>query len=478
MKIRGGFVLAFALGLGLSGCAAGGGAGPTATTTPVGGAGTVLAQGERPRETNDTREAERSLEAAAAAEATNAAEAGVQYQQALQSAQAAIAADATNPLAHRLAGLASLGLEDYDASAQHFDRAQELRPIYELELAAVREQAFIDLYQEASPFLEQAAYEQAAAVLENAQTMYPDRPEALITLAQLYAQMRNHDLALERIEQATAFFASDRITEVDAETAAAWQEQAATLPMMRGQVLVDAGRFEEALPIYQQMADANPADLTVTQDLAVILMQMGRTDEALGVYSSLMGRPGLASQDLYRIGIGFYQASDYTRAAEAFGRSVEASRMDRDALEMWARSLQLDSAYTAVPAVAERWIALDPASQIGITVLAQAVNATGDAQRAGEIIRGVEALPVTVGDLELRRLVEGGAQVSGSVTNRTLAPGSNVTLTFTFYSESGAQVGTATQRVTVGTPAMAEVFQLDFSSTEAVGGYGYQLTTG
>ena len=152
--------------------------------------------------------------------------------------------------------------------------------------------------------------------------------------------------------------------------------------------------------------------------------------------------------------------------------------MDRDALEMWARSLQLDSAYTAVPAVAERWIALDPASQIAITVHAQAVNATGDAQRAGEIIRGVEALPVTIGDLEMRRLVEGGAQVSGSVTNRTLAPGSNVTLTFTFYSESGAQVGTATQRVTVGTPAMAEVFQLDFSSTEAVGGYGYQLTTG
>jgi hypothetical protein len=131
-----------------------------------------------------------------------------------------------------------------------------------------------------------------------------------------------------------------------------------------------------------------------------------------------------------------------------------------------------------VPPVAERWIELDPASQIAITILAQAVNATGDSQRAGEIIRRVDALTLSVGDLEMRRHPDGGAQVSGSVTNRSLAPGSNVTFTFTFYSESGQTLGTATQQVRLGTPAMAEVLQVEFSSPQQVGGYGYTYTTG
>jgi len=480
MKLRGGLVLALALGFGLSGCASGGGGGGggTTTTVPTGGGagGNVLAQGERPRDTNDTRAAERAIEAAEGA--ANPDEARTQYQLALQSAEAGIAADATNPLAHRLAGFAALGLGDYTAAAAHLDRAEQLRPIYEIEISPVREQAFINRYEEASPALQSGDYEQAAEILEGAQAIFPDRPEALITLAQLYAQLRNHDLALERIDQATAFFQSERMSEVDPETAASWQQQADELPMMRAQVLIDAGRYEEALPTYRAIAEADPSDITASQDLAAILMQIGREDEALQVYESILTRPNLRGQDFYRVGVGFYQVSDYERAAEAFGRAATTGPRDRDAIEMWARSLQLDSAYAQVPPVAERWMELDPASQIAITILAQAVNAQGDAQRAGEIIRRVDALPISVGDLEMRRFSNGGAEVSGAVTNRSLAPGSNVTLTFTFYSESGATLGTATQQVRVGTPAMAEVFTVEFSSTEQVGGYGYTYTAG
>jgi tetratricopeptide (TPR) repeat protein len=470
--MRDGLVLALALGLGLTGCASGGGSAPA--TGPTGGAN-LLAQGERPRETENTRAAEGHLEAAE--EAASADQARPLYEQAMQSGQAAVAEDPTNPLAHRLAGFAALGLEDYQAAGQHFDRAQELRPIYEIELAPVREQAYIDLYQAASPYLQSGDFTQAVGFLEGANAVYPDRPEALITLAQIHGQERNHDLAIQRIDEAIAFFQSDRMEDVDLETAAAWQEQADGLPLMRAQVLADAGRYEEAAVSYRQMVEADPSNIALTQDLAAILMQMGNEAEALAVYEALLARPSLSAQDYYRIGVGFYQASDYERAADAFGESAEMSRMDRDAIEMWARSLQLDSAYAAVPPVAERWLELDPASQIAITVLAQAVNATGDAARAGEIIRGVDALPVTVNDLQMRRF-EGGAEVTGSVSNLTAEQGSRVTLEFTFYGPSGERLGTARQEVPIRAPGMSEVFQVDFSSEQPVAGYGYTYTTG
>ena len=472
MKIRDGLGLALALGLGLTGCASGGGSAPA--TGPTGGAN-LLAQGERPRETENTRAAEGHLEAAE--EAASADQARPLYEQAMQSGQAAVAEDPTNPLAHRLAGFAALGLEDYQAAGQHFDRAQELRPIYEIELAPVREQAYIDLYQAASPYLQSGDFTQAVGFLEGANAVYPDRPEALITLAQIHGQERNHDLAIQRIDEAIAFFQSDRMEDADLETAAAWQEQADGLPLMRAQVLADAGRYEEAAVSYRQMVEADPSNIALTQDLAAILMQMGNEAEALAVYEALLARPSLSAQDYYRIGVGFYQASDYERAADAFGESAEMSRMDRDAIEMWARSLQLDSAYAAVPPVAERWLELDPASQIAITVLAQAVNATGDAARAGEIIRRVDALPVTVNDLQMRRF-EGGAEVTGSVSNLTAEQGSRVTLEFTFYGPSSERLGTARQEVPIRAPGMSEVFQVEFSSEQPVAGYGYTYTTG
>ena len=474
MKIRDGLVLALALGLGLTGCASGGGGGSTPETGPAGGAN-LLAQGERPRDTENTRAAEDHLEAAEGAGSPEAA--APHYEQAMQSAQAAVTEDPTNPLAHRLAAFAALGLEDYETAGEHFERAQELRPIYEIELAPVQEQAYIDLYQASSPYLQSGEYMQAAELLEDANTIYPERPEALVTLAQIYAQERQHDLAIERIDEAIAFFDdSERMAEVDPETAAAWQEQAEGLPLMRAQVLADAGRFEEAVGTYRQIAEEDPSNIAVTQDLAAILMQMGNEAEALEVYESLLARPSLTPQDYYRIGVGFYQAEDYGRAAEAFGEAAEQSRMDRDAIEMWARSLQLDSAYAAVPPVAERWVELDPASQIAITVLAQAVNAAGDAARAGEIIRRVDTLPISVDDLQMRRF-DGGAQVTGTVSNKTLQQGSSVTLDFTFYGTSGNEIGTATQQVQVGAPGMSEVFQVEFDSPEPVGGYGYEYTT-
>ena len=474
MKIRYGLVLAIAIVLGGTGCASGGGA----ATEPVdvGGSGGSLIQGERPRNTDNTRAAERALEDGD--EAENEAEARVHYEHAAASAAAAIAEDMTNPLAHRLAAMAALALEDYEAAGLHFDHAAELRPLFGIEDEGRRELKWIDLYQIAAPLVQSGDYEGAAEVFEDANAIYSRRPESMITLGQIYAQMGRHDLALENLDNAVELIEGDAIMEVDSATAASWREQAVDIPLLRAQILSADGRFEEAAGAYRALSEADPENLGLAKDLATILIQMGNEAEALTVYEELMSRPGLSGEDYYAIGVGFYQASDYGQASQAFGGAADASPLDRDALEMWARSMQLDAAYADLPPVVERWIELDPSSQNAYLILAQAANQEGDQEVTQDAIRQVEALEVSVDQLQLERLPGGGGAVSGSLTNKTLTQGASVAIRFTFYSVGGDPIGTVTESVSVAAESMAEIFQIQFDSAEYVGGYGYEVTIG
>lgn len=477
MKIRNGLVLAMAALFSVTGCASGGGGaagGGTSGGTAVGGG----AGGERPRDTDNTRAAEQAIEAAdEAAVAGNASQAEMHYQQALTSAEAAITEDPTNPLAHRLAALAAMGVGDYQAAGQHFDRAGELYPLYAIEDERLREEKWIELYNEAAPLISSGDYAGAAEIFEDAAAIYGGRPEALVTLGQIYAQLRQHDQAIEYLDQAMAFAESDAMAEVDSATAAEWQASLAELPELRAQVLADAGRFEEALQAYRDLAAQDSTNLEYTRGMATILMQMGNEAEALQVYADLLDRPGLTGNDYYAIGVGFYQGSDYERAAQAFERAAEVRPRDRDALELWARSLQLDSAFAAIPPVARRWAELDPYSQNAQLILAQAANAQGDQATTQEAIRRVDALEVSVDQLQLRRDPQGGATVSGVVINKTLEQGDEVTLRFTFYGEGGSPIGNVTQTVAVGATGMSELFQIEFESAQQVSGYGYELST-
>jgi tetratricopeptide (TPR) repeat protein len=474
MKIRNGLVLIMSIGLALAGCASGGGGGGGGGTSDIlaaaGGAGV------NPRDTDNTRAAEDALEAAE--DASGDAEARGHYETAAAAADLAIAEDSQNPLAYRLAAMAALGLEDYETASMHFDSAQELRPLYEFDFVGIREAAWIDLYQQATPHVQSGDYEGAAEYFEKANAIYRQRPEAMITLGQIYAQLREHDKAVENIDAALAFLDSEAMAAVDSVTAAGWQDSAEPLPLLRAQVLADAGRFEEAVGTYRQLSAENPQDIELKKGLAAILSEMGNDAEATTIYRELLATPGLGAEDYFSIGVGFYQSNDYGLAVEAFSGAATASVNDRDALEMWARSLQLDSAFADVPAVADRWVALDPYSQNAYLILAQAANALEDVATTQEAIQAVDGLEVNVNDLTLRRLSTGGAAVSGSVVNKTLDQGASVTIRFTFYRDDGAPMGSVTESVAVGAADMAQIFQLQFDSAEQVGGYGYELTIG
>lgn len=477
MKIRFGLVLTAAMGVSLTACGGGASTGGSAPAPAVGGTGgQLLAQGERPRQNEDTRAAQRALEQAERTEGE--AEAQSFFQQALMAAESGIAADPTNPLSYLQGGTAAIGLGRYEDADRFLTRAEELRPIYSLETEGMRERAWLNLYQEAAPLVNSAEYEAAAAIFEQANFIYDQRPEIMLTLGQIYAQLREHDKALANLDRAVAVINDpDRRAAMDSATVAEWEEQAATVPEIKASVLADAGRFEEAVGLFEELVRNNPDNLLYRRNLAAILIQTGNQARAFDVYEDLMAQPTLGGQDFYAIGVGFYQGSAYDRAAFAFKGAADRSTKDRDALEMWTRSLQIDSAYADVPAAAQRWIALDPNNPNAYLILAQAVNQLGDEAQATDLVRRIEALTVTVNDLQMQRL-EDGARVTGSVVNKTLAPGTSVMLGFTFYDSAGNSIGTQAVSVTLGQPDMAEMFEVMFSGSQAVDGYGYTVMGG
>jgi len=158
MKSRSGLVRALALGFGLSGCASGGASSTTAAPARPEGA-QVLAQGERPRQDDNTRQAQRSLDAAD--QAADEAAARAMFEEAFAAAEASIAGDPTNPLPHRQAAMALMGLERWIEADEFLSRAEELRPIYAFETESVRERAWIGLYQEAIPLVNSGEYDEA-----------------------------------------------------------------------------------------------------------------------------------------------------------------------------------------------------------------------------------------------------------------------------------------------------------------------------
>ncbi len=477
MKIRFGLILSLVVSVGSMGCAAAASSGGAGSAPTIPG-GKKIAPGQPPRQTDDTRAAAEALKQAhALGDSAQASETQPLYQKALASANKAIAADTMNPLPYLQKGEALIGLDNYAGADTALAKAQKLRPLYQFEINPMRERAWIAIYNKAAPLVNQGDYKKAVDLFQQANDIYKGRPEAMIILGQIYAQLHDDTLALKNLDMAQKVIA-DRGQEVDSATLAGWKSQAQKIPFTKATVLADAGRFEEAIAQFRKIAAEHPNDLTTKRNLATLLLQAQHKDEAIAVLDSLMARTDMTPQDYYQVGIRYYQAEAYPKAATAFEKAATASPKDRDALEMWTRCLRIDSAYAKVPAVAKRWIALDPNNPNAYIIEAQALNnLKKDTAEVNDLVNKVQGLKVKVDNLVLHRSGDGGGYVTGELTNASLAEGAQVTLHFTFYDDSGASIGTKDETVQLGAKGQKKVFRANFDSSQPIGGYGYTLST-
>ncbi len=484
MKLRIGLVLAGSLAVFAGACASGGGgspAGSTSTSSPLPGAET-LAQGESPRQDENTRAAANHIQAAQDAESPDAAR--PEYQAAVQSAQQSINEDPTNPLPWYQQGIAYIGLGDYFKADTALTKAETLRPVYTLETESRRERAWLQLYQQAVPLVNSGQYEQAVNIFEEANAIYRGRPEVMVTLGQIYQQLGEWDKSLENLRAALEIIQSDRTEQMDSATAANWREQGEQIPAYIAQALMQSGDYRGAVQALRSLLADDPDNLTYMRNLATVYLQMEQPDSAAAMYAQILRRPNLRASDYYQVGVGLYQMDDYDGATDAFKKAAEASVNDRDAVEMWARSIQLAHA-DSMPAMsldelktaADRWLQLDPNNRNAYLIRAQVASKTGDDDTARDLVEKIEALPVLVENLQLQRYREGGGIISGQIRNVSLDQGTSVTLHFSFYDDAGTAIGT--KDVTVQAPAAdaTSAFQAEWDSDQVVAGYGYTLQT-
>ena len=454
-----------------------------------------LEQGERPRENRQTRRAEDQLDLAQAG-LMGPEVADSLYQEALANANEAIEDRDNNPLGYLLAGRALLGLGRFEEADAAFDKAEELRPVYVLEIDPIREGSWFDQYELAQPLLGSGDYAGAAEVLEMANLIYKKRPEIMIVLGQIYAsdagtatdpavRLEASEKAIQRLREADEVITA-RIADVDSASSVNWLEQQAEIPVTIAQALISAERFDDAAAALQGLVESNPDNTLYATNLAGIYTQSEKPDSAKLVYGRLLTRDDLAPGDLYLIGSGLYQANEYEMAAGAFRRATEVAPMDRDAVEMWTRSLQLGMTtggtdatpeqLQAVITAAEKWTALDPNGRVGLLILAQTVNKAGDEDRTIELVGQIEALNVGLIDLQLERSPSGGATLMGDIENLKADPGTPVTIEFTFYDLAGNTLGSETVRVSTGLKDARTPFRCVISSDQQVDGYTYTVS--
>ncbi|MGD2068569.1 MAG: tetratricopeptide repeat protein [Gemmatimonadota bacterium] len=497
VDLRLGLILAGALAVGAVGCASGGGGGGGGGTT--GGpsmSGEEIAQGERPRQNDMTRAAADALEEAddilADAESQGGdmdaarAEARPLYQTALEQAQQAIAADSTNPLPWYQTGLANLGLDNYEAAGEALDRAEELRPVYQLEIEPLRERRWIALFNEGQPLINSGDYEGAARVFEQADAIYEGRPEVKIVLGQIYSALGRAEESVDLWRESMDIISSERAEEMDSATVAQWQEHAETLPLAIADALIASENYDEAADQLRMLRRDDPNNIVLARNLASVYIRTDQPDSAAVIYDELLSRPGLTGPDYYQIGVGLYNMERYEDAGDAFGEALDADPMNRDAAEMRARSVQLainelpegeeppESTIMNLQDAAEAWLEHDPYSRNAHIIAAQAANRLGNEDRARELVESAQALPVDVTNLQLQSR-DGGATVTGQVINLTAEPGTEITFEFTFYGSDGQPVGTETTTVQLPAQEASQALRLEFESTQDVAGYGYAI---
>ncbi|MDT8368350.1 MAG: tetratricopeptide repeat protein [Longimicrobiales bacterium] len=442
--------------------------------------------GERPREDEFTRAAQDYLDDGFAQEAlgqTAAADAALQN--AVGQAQRAVETDPTNPRAHLLLGEALISRGEYQAGAEAYRRALELRPAYFEETRAQREEAWVDLYNEGVPLLNAGDFGQAIAVFSAADAIYEERPEIKIILGQLLVQEGEYERAVEVLREAEEVIAGPRIEEVDSATAAAWIEQSEDIDPALAQSFLMLDRPADAVPVLESLRQTYPDQISYVRTLAQAYQDLGRTDEARALYNELAERNDLSPGDYMSLGIGLYQMEEYLEASVPFIKAAEVAPYDRDALELGVNSLQLtylgNDSLTASPEeiaawvdMADRWIELDPNNPQAYTALAQGLARQGDESRTPALLNTAQGLDVHVRNLQMMR-INGGANVVGAVSRASDDAPDTVEIVFTFYDLSGNALGT--EVATVQLPAgVGNSTGLNITyQGGAVEGYGYEV---
>lgn len=384
------------------------------------------------------------------------------FERSLELALEGVEDDPGNPIHYLLAGMSYLRLGDYENADAMFVEAQRIYPAYELDIEPQREAAWGQAFNSGLAAYGEGDVEATIGYWNDAIVMYDIRPEAHRNLAGLLATEGRYDEAIEVYRNAIEGLHGRPATLVYTEQDLEAREVAASaLENQLSSLLMLTERYEEAEPLLRRRLDREPESVEVRSELASALNSLGRESEARIIYSTLLSEGGLQATELFNLGVGLFRVSDFAGAAEAFRRLTEVRPQSRDAWFNLANALFAMEDWEALLQVGDQLLEVDPLGENALLISARARLESGDREAAVRILQRVDAAPVHLEGLRLRR-AGANTTVEGRMAGNLATPGSPVELLFTFFGDRGLRAGTVT--TTVGAPeaGATEAFVVTF----------------
>jgi tetratricopeptide (TPR) repeat protein len=373
------------------------------------------------RDTRYTREASKFL--GLAMTRSDEAQKADMYRQAMVHLREGMERDADNAKVWLLSGTVLAALGELQEADRAFTRAVQMHPAYAEEIASEREAAWIDAFNRGIGLMDERNYDEAIRVMEDAQLIYDQRPEALMNLGALYASRGENEKAIEALERAAEITHGPLFEQLDEEGQASWLR-------------------------YRELAGVNVAQMAAAT------------------------------------GVEAFQAEQYEQAADRFRRAAELNPQARDywfnyVQAIWAQTSKLEDGleaggapaeeakqklpplYEQVEAAVLKTREMDPNSEILYLIEARTHRIRGEMatseaakdaghQAALRVLEAHDRLAVTLDNLQIFNDGDGVA-IAGELKNRKAAVDAPVRIQFTFVALDGSTIGQET--VTVNAPA-------------------------
>ena len=425
------------------------------------------------------------------------------YREALEAALRGVAADARDALAWLLVGRAFVGLNDYAGADSAFARAAALRPRYAEEVERERERAWAEAYERGAAALQENRFEEGIAHFEAATRIHGKWPHAHVTLGWLYANQGETEKAQAAYAAALEIIRRGMPPVQDEEQRADWDRNHEAAVLGLGELMMAAGRAEEAAEIYREFLASHPEHPQVSSALAVALAVQGG-DAADSVSAKALAREDLDEAQLHRLGAALFAAQRYAEAATAFRRAAALNPYSRDAyfnlgqaLYLHVRALSegqggeagakadLRALYDEMRMAAERILELDPNNARAYSLLAHAhrglaetapdAAARSDATVAmAAAVRAAQALAFDVvdvgGNFDGDRLL-----LSGTLQNLKLEAGAEVRLRFSVLGPDGGTLDSQVVTVRVAEPEQPVSFEVALTAGGDARGWKYEV---
>lgn len=399
-----------------------------------------------------------------------------------------------NPRPWFLIGTAQAMRKNYLAADSAFDKAVAMWPEYEKEVTKFREQGWVELYNDGITKIKAGDIPGGIEQLKLADIVYRGRHEALQSLGSVYLQTGDLKNAEATYRSELEILRGPARKGLDAKKEAAWAEAELNAVKALATMMSELDRNAEAETLYRELLQRMPDNTAVMSNLAITLTRQKKTAEANTLYNKMLAAPNLTAFQLLNIGIGLHNASEYARAAQAFGRAAEISPYSRDVREFQIRALtgvadeltksregktgdalkpidaELSKTYTALIDVSDKLLALDPANAGIMMNLAAAQRGMSDIDPANAKAWRDKVLATLTKHSEmpfsLMQIASEGGEKSVTITGKVMGmekgkAGSPATVRFHLLDKAGKSV--AQKDVTVVVPAKEQTS--DFTVT-------------